>query len=312
MRLNCRITCLLILFINLFIQGNLLSQNQNGNEMNNPPKAEKIKKELTIHGDTRIDNYYWLNKRENPKVIEYLIAENKYTEACLKDFNPLQEKLFKEITGRIKQDDQSVPYKDNGYFYYTRYEEGKEYPVYCRKKENLDSPEEVMLNVNKMAKDFDYYSVVGLSISPDNNFLAFGVDTLSRRIYDISFKNLKTGEIYSYKIPNTTGTSVWANDSKTVFYALKDSTLRSYKIMMHIFNSQMNDKEVYEESDNTYGTYIYKTKSKKYLVIGSYSTLSNEYRFRSADNPTESLNSSAREKRSLSIQLIILEISFIS
>lgn len=285
MRLNCSMKGMLLSLLSLFISENSLSQIQNGNEMIKPPRAEKIKKELTIHGDTRIDNYYWLKERDNPKIINYLIAENNYTDSVLKDVNPLRSKLFNEIIGRIKQEDQSVPYRDNGYFYYTRYEEGKEYPVYCRKKDNLDSPEEIMLNVNEMAMDYNYYSVVGLNISPDNNILAFGVDTLSRRIYDIFFKNLKTGEIFSYKIPNTTGASTWANDSRTLFYSVKDQTLRSYKIMKHIFNTSANDKTVYEETDDTYGTYIYKTKSKKFLVIGSYSTLSAEYRICSADNP---------------------------
>jgi oligopeptidase B len=159
-----------------------------------PPVAEIIPKEMTIHGDTRVDNYYWLNQRENPKVIEYLEAENAYKEAVMKHTEPLQEKLFNEIIGRIKQTDISVPYKDNGYYYYTRYEEGAEYTIYCRKKETLEADEEILLNVNEMAKGYDYYSVAGHSVSSNNKLIAFGVDTVSRRKYTIYFKDLTTGK----------------------------------------------------------------------------------------------------------------------
>ncbi len=251
-----------------------------------PPAAEKKPKELTIHGDTRVDNYYWLNKREDPKVIDYLVKENEYTEKVLGHTSELQKKLYDEIIGRIKQDDASVPYKDNGYYYYTRYEEGKEYPIHCRKKESLDAPEEIMLNVNEMAKGYSYYSVNGLSVSPDNKTLAYGVDTLSRRIYDIYFKDLATGNIYQQKIPNTTGGSVWANDNKTLYYSLKDETLRPYKVLMHKFGTEINnDKEIYTEADPTFNVFIDKSKSHKYIFIGSYSTLSTEIRFADADNP---------------------------
>lgn len=251
-----------------------------------PPKAQKIVKELTIHGDTRIDNYFWLRERDNPEVIEYLTAENAYKDAMLKHTEKLQQKLFKEIVGRIKQTDISVPYKDNGYFYYTRFEEGKEYPIFCRKLESLDAPELIMLDVNDMAKGHHFYQVVGLSVSEDNTFLAFGVDSVSRRKYTIHFKNLKTGEILPDEIPNTSGGAVWANDNKTVFYATKDSTLRPYKIFKHNLNTDpAEDLEVYHEADNTFNTYVYKSKSKQFLFIVSGSTLSTEYRFLAADAP---------------------------
>ena len=252
-----------------------------------PPSAKKEKKELTIHGDTRIDNYYWLNQRENKEVIDYLNAENEYTTSMLSHTKSFQEKLFEEIKGRIKQDDQSVPYKENGYYYIARYEEGQEYPIYSRKKGSLDAPEEIMLNVNELAKPYSFYSVGGRAVSPDNKIIAYGEDTLSRRIYTIKFKNLETGEMLEDEIPGTTSSAVWAADNETVFYNLKDeTTLRSYKIMRHKLGTPISeDVEVFEENDETFVSFVYKTKSKKYIVIGSYATLSQEYRVLEADNP---------------------------
>ena len=252
-----------------------------------PPVAKKIPKELTIHGDTRIDNYYWMNDREDPEVISHLEAENVYKEAVMQHTEILQEKLFEEIKSKIKQEDESVPYKKNGYFYYTRTVPEKEYYLICRKKENLEAPEEVILDENKMAEGYEYFEVGGTSVSPDNKIVAFGVDTLSRRNYTIFFKNLETNELLPDVIPLSTGGATWANDNKTVFYILKDSvTLRSEKIMKHILGTPVeNDVEVFYEEDETFNTFIYKTKSEKYLVIGSESTLTSEYRFLDASNP---------------------------
>lgn len=251
------------------------------------PVAEIIKKELVAHGDTRIDNYFWLNERDNPKVIEYLNAENAYTEAVMKHTETFQNQLFDEIVGRIKKDDSSVPYKENGYYYYTRFEEGMEYPLYCRKKENLDSEEEIMLNVNEMAKDYAYYQVNGLNVSEDNQFLAYGVDTISRRKYTIYCKDLKTGKLLDDEISVTNGGSVWANDGKSLYYTTKDPvTLRTNKIYKHVLGTtQDKDELIFDEKDETFSTFIYKSKSKKYLVIGSSSTLSTEYRIALADKP---------------------------
>ncbi|MCB9000305.1 MAG: oligopeptidase B, partial [Bacteroidales bacterium] len=198
------------------------------------PKAEKIPHQITVNGDTRIDDYYWLRERENPKVIKYLEDENAYLDEVMSGTRDLQENLFNEIIGRIKQTDISVPYKYNSYWYYTRYEEGKEYPVLCRKKESLEAPEEIMLNVNEMAEGFSYFQVAGTSVSPDNKMIAYGVDTVSRRLYTLHFKNLETGEILNEKIPDFSGAIAWANDNKTVFYAKKDTgTLRPYRIYRH-------------------------------------------------------------------------------
>ncbi len=250
------------------------------------PKAKKIAKELSIHGDTRIDNYYWLNDREDQNVIDYLNAENTYREGVMAHTTDFQASLFKEIVGRIKQTDMSVPYKKDGYYYFTRYEEGKEYPIHARKKETLEASEEIMLNVNELAKDFEYYAVGGTSVSTNNQLLAFGEDTVSRRIYTLRFKNLVTGEYLADRIENTTGSAIWANDNQTVFYTRKDESLRPFKIFKHKLGAPASeDVEIYHEADETFRTGIYKTKSKKYLVIVAAMTLSTEYRILEADNP---------------------------
>jgi len=252
-----------------------------------PPVAEKIKKELTAHGQTRIDNYYWLRERENPKVMDYLKAENEYLKAVMQPTETFQETLYQEIVARIKQTDMSVPYRSEGYYYYTRFEEGKEYPVYGRKKGNLEAPEEVLLKVNELAEGQPYYHVAGLTVSTDNNLIAYGADNVSRRLYTLHFKNLASGETLPDKILNTSGQAAWANDNKTVFYALKDTTtLRPYKIMKHVLGTPVSgDQEVFAENDETFNTEVYKSKSKKFLIIASESTLSTECRFLDADKP---------------------------
>lgn len=252
-----------------------------------PPVAKIVPKELTIHGHTRVDNYYWLRERDNPEVIEYLKAENAYKDAMMAHTEKLQEKLYNEIIGRIKQTDMSVPYMLRGYLYYTRYEEGKEYPIYCRKKGGEEAPEEVMLNVNDMAEGHDFYAVTGLRVSLDNKLLAFGVDTVGRRKYVIQVKNLETGEILPDQMEVTTGSAAWANDNKTLFYTKKDpTTLRAYKVYKHMLGTDpANDDMVFHEADETFSCYAWKTKSDRYIFIGSFQTLSSEYRYLDADNP---------------------------
>jgi len=251
-----------------------------------PPKAEKIEKKLEKHGHIRVDNYFWLNDREDPKVIAHLEAENAYTDTMMKHTEGFQEKLYDEIIGRIKQTDESVPYKKNGYWYYTRYEEGHEYPIHCRKKETLEAEEEVMLNVNIMAEGHEYFSVGSMTVSINNEMLAYGVDMVGRRQYTIYVKNLRTGQILDMSIPNTTGGSTWANDNKTLFYTKKDpQTLRSNQIFKHRLGSKTKDQLVFEEKDDTFYTGVYKTKSQKFLVIWSGSTLTDDYRILEANNP---------------------------
>jgi len=280
----------LILGAVLIVSGFLLNQacapNQQEELKMDPPRAAKIPKELTLHGDTRVDEYFWLNQRDNPEVIAYLEAENAYKEAVLAHTQPLQERLFQEIVGRIKATDMSVPYRDNGYYYYSRYEEGDEYPYRCRKQGNLEADEEVLLDINEMAEGHDYFSVSGPSVSPDNTLIAYGVDTVSRRRYTLHFKNLSTGEVLPDAVPNTTGGAVWAADNRTVFYVQKDDALRPFKIFKHVLGTTLDqDQEIYHEQDNTFNTYVFKTKSRKYLMIASSSTLSTEYRFLEADDP---------------------------
>lgn len=252
-----------------------------------PPKAKKHPKQLTIHNDTRVDNYFWLNERENKEVIDYLNAENEYTKQQLAHTEGFQDLLFEEMKARIKEDNSSVPYKLNGYWYITRYEKGKDYPIYTRKKESLDATEEILFDCNVMAKNHAYFKLGGISISPDNTLASFSVDIVSRRQYKIYIKNLVTGKIYSDCIENTTGSSTWANDNSTLFYTRKDDvTLRSNKIYKHQLNTaSKNDELVYHEKDEGFHTFVFKSKSRKYIIIGSESTLSSEYRILNADTP---------------------------
>ena len=278
----------------------------------NAPIAEKIPKELTANGNTRIDNYYWMKltdaqktaevkDEQTQKTLDYLNAENAYLDKKMKHTEEFQEKLYNEIVGRIKQTDESVPYKDNGYWYYTRYEEGKEYPIYCRKKGAMNAKEEIMLNVNEMAEGHSYYSVRGLNVSEDNNLLAFGEDSVSRRRYTLYIKNLKTGEIAENSIPNTEGYAVWANDNKTLFYTKKDSvTLRSRWIIKHKLGTDAaSDKIISEEKDETFYTGIYKTKSDKFLVIWAGSTLTNHYQILDANTPDGNFKEFSPRERGL-------------
>jgi len=256
------------------------------NALPNPPKAAIRPHAMTLHGHTRIDNYYWLNERENPEVLAYLEAENQYADACLKHTEPLQEQLFKEITGRIKQDDNSVPIKIRDYYHYTRFEEGKEYPIYCRKKHSLEAEEEVVLDGNALAEGHAFFDIGEVSLSEDDRLLAYSVDTVSRRIYTVYVKDLTTGELVGEPVTGTSGNVVWASDNQTLFYGVKDETLRPCKIMRHrLGTNPKDDVTVFEETDETFVTYISKTKSRKYLIINSESTLSSECRVLESDHP---------------------------
>ncbi len=245
-----------------------------------PPVVTKIKKEFLEFGNKRIDNYFWLNQKENPAVIALLKDENKYTETVLKHTEALQEKIYREIINRIKREDISVPYKNNGYYYYTKYNADNEYPLYCRKKGSLDAFEEIILDVNLIASGFDYCQVADLKVSPNNKMLAYSVDNSGSRIYEINFKDLQTGSLFRDKIPSTNGSVVWMNDGKSVFYCKVDDALRPYKVFRHKLGKLITeDEEIYHEKDETFITNIFKTKSKKYILIGSYNTLSTEIRF---------------------------------
>jgi oligopeptidase B len=251
------------------------------------PKAKIIPKKLKKHNEIRIDNYFWLNDRENPEVIDYLNQENAYYESMTAHTKDFQKELFEEMKGRIKEDDQSVPYLYNGYYYITRFEKGQDYPIYSRKKGSLEAKEEILFDCNELAKGHSFFQLGGLSVSPDNRFASFGTDMVGRRIYTIKIKNLETNEILSDTIENTTGGSVWANDNQTLFYTRQDKvTLRADTIYKHKLTTDAKDDVlVYEEKDETFNVSVGKEKSKKYIVIGAESTMTTEYRILNSDTP---------------------------
>jgi len=283
---------------------------------NTPPIAEKIDYQVVADAGTRNDPYFWMRlsdeqkdseeqDEQTKKVFDYLNAENDYFQNVMKPTEQLQSKLYGEMTGRIKQEDESVPFLKNGFWYYVRYTEGAEYPVYCRKKESLNAQEEVMLDVNIMAKGHDYYNVVGLSVCENNTILAYGLDTVSRRIYTIYFLDLVTGKHVGHAIPNTEGYVAWANDNKTVFYSKKDEeTLRPDRIYRHtIGGDPASDLLVYHEEDDTFYTAIEKTKSKKFLIIGSTSTLASYYKILDANNPNGEFKEFSKKEDELEYQI---------
>ncbi len=268
-----------------------------------PPNATKKPHEMTIHGDTRVDDYYWMRLTDEQKsaiekdshtqeVLDYINAENAYTQKRLKHTEKFQNDLFDEIVGRIKKDDESVPYLDNGYFYYTRYEKGKEYAIHCRKKGSLDSKEEILLDENVLAKGRDYFAVGGLDVSPDNQWMSYGVDLVSRRIYTIYFRNLVTGEVLEQTIPSSTGSVAWANDNRTVFYTSKNEvTLLSEKIWRHkVGTDSAKDELVYEEKNESFYNGVYRSKSGEFIIIWNSSTLVSDYHILSANDPDGEFN----------------------
>ena len=247
------------------------------------PKAKKINKKLTAHGEVRIDPYYWLNERENPEVIQYLEQENEYCDFVMKDTELLQRELFEEMKSRYKEDDESLPYFFNEYWYIMRYEKGTEYPIFTRKYQSQENEEELLLDVNILADGHDFYDVGGISISLNNEIMAYSEDITGRRIYTIHIQNLKTKEKLEEKLENTTGRIVWANDNEHFFYIRKNEHLRAYKIYRHrLGTSQEEDILVFHEEDEAFDVSVFKTKSLEYIFIESSSTVSDEHRFISA------------------------------
>jgi len=253
-----------------------------------PPLAKKVHHELVAHGDVRVDDYYWLKDREDPEVIAYLEAENAYVEEVLSPLQGLRTELFEEMKARIKKDESSAPYELNGYWYYTRFVEGGEYSLHCRRPGTMDGAEEIMFDGNAMAAGHDYFALRGVEVSPDSRLAVFGTDTVGRRFYSLRFRNLETGETLADEIPDVKANVAWAMDNKTVFYGKQDpETLRSYQIWRHELGTKVgNDVLVYEEQDETFSCYVTRTKSDRYLMIASRQTLSTEYRLLEADNPT--------------------------
>ncbi|HXV80663.1 MAG TPA: oligopeptidase B, partial [Candidatus Binatia bacterium] len=250
--------------------------------------VKKIPTRLEKHGHVRIDDYYWLRERDNPEVIAYLEAENTYADSQMAHTEPSKEALFEEIKARFKPIDISAPYPRDGYFYYARYEAGKEYPIFARKRGSLDACEEIMVDANLLAEGHEFFTIGGWAVSSGRDLLAYAVDTQGRRIYTTHVKNLATGEMLPDVIAEVSENLTWANDNRTLFYAKQDlTTLRTYQIYRHVLGSDpAEDQLVFEETDDTFSAYVYKTKSKRYLMIVSSHTLSQEYRYLEADNPT--------------------------
>ena len=276
-----------------------------------PPDVKKIPKDMQTHGHVRTDNYYWMRLTDEQKsaekyddqtqnVVDYIGKETEYLENSLKHTKPLQKTLYDEMVGRIKKDDESVPYFENKYYYYSRYEEGKEYPIYCRKYKSLENDEEIILDVNILAEGHDYFAIGGMSISPNNQWLSYGVDTLSRRYYNIYFKNLVSGNVLEQTIPNTSGGAAWANDNSTVFYTSKNKvTLLGEKIFRHkIKTDYKEDVLMYFEKDETYYNGVYRSKSGQYIIIYNSSTLVSDYHILNANEPDgQFVNFSPRGKK---------------
>jgi oligopeptidase B len=264
-----------------------------------PPIAEKIPFEMVEHGNERIDDYFWMRlsdaqkeaaqpDEQTQKVLDYLNAENAYLEAKMAPYKNLRENLFNEIIGRIEQKDESVPVTKNGFSYYSKFEEGDDYPRYYRR--NISTGQkQLLLDGPEMGKNLSYFSIGGQTVSPDNNFLVYGVDTVSRRQYVLHIKDLTSGKMLTDEIKNTTGYAVWANDNKTIFYTRQDQmTLRSYQIYKHVIGTPVeSDELVYEEKDETFSCYVSKSKSDEYIFIESSQTLSSEVRFISANDVNE-------------------------
>ena len=254
-----------------------------------PPVAKKVPHQTIIHGDTLVDNYYWLRERDNPEVIAYLEAENAYTDSVMAPITPFWNKLYEETVGHIKETDLSVPAPVDSFFYYSRTEEGRQYPIYCRKLKSLDAPEEIILDLNVLAENRAYFNLGGYYASPDHRLLAYTVDTTGYEQFNLYIKDLTTGRPMEETIPGLAPNVVWANDNKTVFYITLDDIHRPAKLYRHILGHPVkNDVLVYEESDRAYDVRIIKSSSRQYLFVKLEAIGSTEYMYLKADNPTAS------------------------
>ncbi|MEW6602994.1 MAG: oligopeptidase B, partial [Nitrospirota bacterium] len=253
-----------------------------------PPIAEMIPKVDTSFGDIRVDNYFWLRDKNNPEVIKYLQAENKYTETVMKTTEKLQEKLYKEMLSRIKETDMTVPEKIDNYFYYTREEKGKQYKIYCRKKGILDAKEEILLDANELARGHKYLDIGVYRVSPNHQLLAYSTDTTGAEDFTFYIKDLKSGKLFNDVIPNTSYSAEWANDNKTVFYNTLDEAKRPYKLYRHTVGSDPKDDAlVYHEEDEAFELGLKKSKSRGYIFLTLESMTTSEVRYLNADHPAE-------------------------
>ena len=255
-------------------------------EMPLPPVAKAERHQYSVHGETLVDNYHWLRERDNPEVIRYLEAENGYTDAVMAHTKPLQETLYQEMLGRIKETDVDVPVRRDNFYYYSRTEEGKQYRIHCRKKGNLEAAEEVILDENELAKGKEYFRLGVFEISTDHRLLAFSADTDGSETYTIRVKHLETGELLADEIPNTYYSVEWANDNRTLFYNVLDDAKRPYKLFRHILGTDpAKDAIVFHEADDAFFLGLSKTRSKKYLLTSLKSNTTTEVHYLDADQP---------------------------
>ncbi len=251
-----------------------------------PPAAAIVPKDASVHGDERIDNYFWLRERDNEKVIEYLHAENAYTDAMMQHTTALQEQLFGEIVARIKETDLDVPEKWGEYYYYKRTEAGQQYPIYCRKCGSMEGPEEILLDQNELAAGEDYFELGAFKISPDHNLLAFSTDTSGSETYTLQIKDLETGEILQDQIPNTYYSVQWASDNRTLFYSVLDEAKRPFKLLKHTIGAKASaDSEMFTEADDAYFLSLSKSRDGLYLFLQLASKTTTEVWFLHADHP---------------------------
>jgi oligopeptidase B len=255
-----------------------------------PPVARAAPMTLTLHGHDRTDNYQWLREKENPEVIQYLEAENAYTEVMMKHTEGLQSKLYEEIKSRVKQTDLTVPTRKDDYLYYTRTIEGKNYPLHCRRKGSLEGAEEILLDVNELAEGKKYCSVAAVRPSPDHKLLAFAEDYEGDETYSLRVKDLATGALRPDAIEGIDAAAEWGNDNRTLFYLTLDSTRRAYKLFRHTLGDPAEkDAELYHEADDTFGLGLSKSRSRKFIVLDHRSTLTREVHVIDADQPAGSL-----------------------
>lgn len=263
-----------------------MNLDNNSENIVNPPLAEKQPQILELHGDQRIDDYFWLRESENPQAIAYLEAENAYTQKMMQHTEALQTKLYDEMLARIQETDLSVPVRKDDYYYYSRTEEGKAYSIQCRKKGSLDAPEEVLLDQNELAKEHEFFSLGVFQISPNHQILAYSVDTSGSEQYTLFFLDLNTFELYSENIPETSFSLTWGNDNQTVFYTKIDDANRPYQLFRHTLKSQITeDVLIYHEPDDTYHLYVGTTRSEAYILMSLSSSITTEIHYLDANNP---------------------------
>ena len=276
-------------FFSLIFMTAILSSTQalaaDKTEIPKPPVAKVIPKDVTVHGDPRIDNYFWLREKQNPDVAAYLNAENAYADAVMKGTEGLQDSLYKELLSHIKQTDLDVPYREGAFWYYKRTEEGQQYPIYCRKQGALDAPEQIVLDLNELAKGEKFMAIAAYIVSNDGNLLAYSTDNTGFRQYKLHVKNMRTGALLE-EVAEKTGSTAWAADNKTLFYTVEDHAKRQYRVYRHVLGSGKPDDLIYEEKDERFHVGVQRTRSRKYIVMDISSHTTSEMRFLAAEQPT--------------------------